>query len=71
MGDYFLDSLLSDIDSLRLFAGIHCKFFGFHRLLFKRFPYAIYYRLESGDLAVVWRVLDLRQAPKKLRKALK
>jgi len=28
LGDYFLDSLFSDIDSLRLFAGIHRKVFG-------------------------------------------
>ena len=29
LGDYFLDSLCSDIDSLQLFAGIHKRQFGF------------------------------------------
>ena len=43
LGDYFLESLFSDIDSLALYAGIHPKQFGFRRLLSKRFPYAVYY----------------------------
>lgn len=38
LGDYFLDSLFADIDSLALYAGVHQKVFGFHRLLAKRFP---------------------------------
>lgn len=29
LGDYFLDSLFSDIDSLLLYAGIHQKVFGY------------------------------------------
>ena len=35
LGDYFLDSLFADIDSLALYAGIHRKVFGYHRLLAK------------------------------------
>ena len=31
LGSYFLESLFSDIDSLRLYAGIHRKVFGSHR----------------------------------------
>jgi plasmid stabilization system protein ParE len=70
LGDYFLDSLFSEIDSLVLFAGIHRKILGYHRLIAKRFPYAIYYRVEDAQVAVVWRVLDLRQSPLKIRRAL-
>lgn len=70
MGDYFLDSLFADIDSLALYAGVHRKVFGFHRLLAKRFPYAIYYRLDPEDVAIVYRVLDCRQDPAKTRRAL-
>ena len=33
LGGYFLNSLFSDIDSLMLYAGIHRKVFGFHRLV--------------------------------------
>ena len=69
LGEYFFDSLFSDIDSLALYAGIHPKVFGYHRLLSKRFPYAVYYTLD-GDLAVVWRVLDLRRNPDTIRQAL-
>ena len=50
LGDYFFDALFSDIDSLVLYGGIHQKVFGFHRLLSKRFPYAIYYKTEDKDL---------------------
>lgn len=70
LGDYFFDSLFSDIDSLTLFTGIHEKHFGYHRLLAKRFPYAVYYRMDE-DVAVVRRVLDLRRHPDTIRKALK
>ena len=61
LGGYFLDAVFSDIDSLLLYAGIHRKVFGFHRLLSKRFPHAIYYRTEIGNEVVVYRVLDCRQ----------
>ena len=70
VGEYFLDSLFSDIDSLALYAGIHRKVFGFHRLLSKRFPYAVYYQFD-GRNTIVYRVLDLRQDPRKIRAALK
>ena len=70
LGAYFIDSLFSEIDSLVLYAGIHRKVFGFHRALAKRFPYAVYYRIEEQDVVLVWRVLDLRQAPARIRRAL-
>ncbi len=45
VGAYFLDSLYSDIDSLIISAGVHSIDFGkYHRLLSKRFPFAVYYR---------------------------
>ena len=47
LGEYFFDSLFSDIDSLTLYGGIHPKFFGYNRMLSKRFPYAIYYKIEE------------------------
>lgn len=48
LGAYFLDSLFSDIDSLILYGGIHRKVRGYHCMLSRRFPYAIYYRIGSG-----------------------
>jgi len=41
LGDCFLDSLFSDIDSLMPCAGIHRKVYGYHRGLSRRFPYGI------------------------------
>ena len=70
VGDYFFDSLFSEIDSLVLYAGIHRVQFGYHRLLARRFPYAVYYRILEGE-AVVFRVLDCRRAPRWIRKSLK
>jgi plasmid stabilization system protein ParE len=71
LGGYFLNSLFSDIDSLVLYAGIHRQVFGFHRLLSKRFPYAIYYQTETGNVVVIYRILDCRQSPRKTRATLK
>ena len=63
LGDYFLDSLWSDIQSLRLHGGIHAIHNGYHRLISKRFPFAVYYRVEDGA-ARVRAVLDCRRDPK-------
>jgi plasmid stabilization system protein ParE len=70
LGVYFLDSLFSDIDALLLYGGIHQQFFGYFRALSKRFPYAIYYRI-SDNAIYVWRVLDCRQKPSRITKALR
>ena len=70
LGEYFFDSLFSDIDSLVLYGGIHTKVYGYHRILSKRFPYAIYYKLEEETRIVVYRVLDLRRDPRKIKKSL-
>lgn len=69
LGEYFLDSLFADIDSLALYAGIHLMVWGFHRMLARRFPYAIYYEVE-GDVCTVWRVLDCRRRPSRVRREL-
>ena len=64
LGEYFLNSLYSDIDSLLLYAGIHRLVFGFHRALSKRFPFAIFYGFDRDkELVRVYRVLDLRRDP--------
>ena len=70
LGDYFLDALFSDIDSLELYGGVHMKVFDFHRLLSKRFPYAVYYKVDS-ETCIVFRVLDCRQEPDKMTEALR
>ena len=55
LGEYFLNSPFSDIDSLEHNAGSHQKVFGYHRLLARRFPFAVYYKTE-GEVCVVWTI---------------
>ena len=70
LGSYFLDCLFSDIDSLLVYAGIHQVMYAYHRCLSKRFPFAIYYSLES-ELIRVHAVLDCRRNPSWITKRLK
>ena len=62
LGNYFWDSIFSDIDSL--------KIYGYHRLLAKRFPYGIYYEIEKNEIRIR-AVLDCRRNPKLIRQKLK
>lgn len=69
LGEYFLDSLYSDIDSLIISAGVHPVIFYHHRLLSKRFPFAVYYTLNNG-LVSIHAVLDCRRKPAWIRERL-
>lgn len=63
VGIYFLDSLFADIDSLVIYHGIHPISFGhYHRMLARRFPFAVYYTREGNDI-VVYAILDSRRNP--------
>jgi plasmid stabilization system protein ParE len=64
LGVYFNDALTADIESLRLYAGIHEQYRGLYRALAKRFPFAIYYLVD--DAVNVVAVLDCRQDPEAL-----
>jgi len=69
LGNYFLESLFSDIESLHLYAGIHSIHFGYYRLLAKRFPFAIYYRSDK-EIIRVYAILDCRRNPASIRNRL-
>ncbi|MDI6792430.1 MAG: type II toxin-antitoxin system RelE/ParE family toxin [bacterium] len=70
IGSYFFDNIVSDIESLKLYAGIHSKHHGLYRMLSRKFPFAIYYDIK-GVTAIVVAVLDLRRNPAWIRKRLK
>lgn len=70
IGTYFLETLYSDIDSLRLYAGIHRRVLGCFRLLSRRFPYAVYYQFQQ-ETVEIWRVLDCRRDPHWIQQELK
>jgi hypothetical protein len=69
IGDYFIESILSDLDSLVLYAGIHPHHFGFQRMLSRRFPFGVYYEVER-DTAYVYAILDMRRDPLWIREEL-
>ena len=62
VGDYFVELILSDLDSLVILAGIHPVYFSFYRMLSRRFPFGIYYEVED-EVAYVYAILDLRRDP--------
>ena len=62
LGVYFFDSLLADIESLRLSAGVHPVYFGLYRMLSSHFPFAVYYEYD-GTIARVNAILDMRRSP--------
>ncbi|MEA1926743.1 MAG: type II toxin-antitoxin system RelE/ParE family toxin [Candidatus Auribacterota bacterium] len=62
IGDYFFNCILSDIESLKIYGGIHPRYYGFYRMLSNRFPFAIYYSLVK-DIVIVAAVLDMRREP--------
>jgi hypothetical protein len=71
LGTYFLDTLYSDIDSLRIYGGIHRKAYkNLHRALSKRFPFAIYYTLELETVRVR-SIVDCRRNPSWIRQHLR
>jgi hypothetical protein len=66
IGDYFVDSIIADAESLTLYAGVHFKQFGFFRLLGKTFPFAIYYLVGNEQISVC-AILDMRRDPSWIR----
>jgi hypothetical protein len=63
LGTYFLTTLFSDIESLKISAGVHSiQFEKYFRLLSKRFPFAVYYQLKD-DHVNIHAVVDCRRNP--------
>ncbi len=63
LGAYFLSSIISDLRSLNIYAGVHQKYNDIYfRMVCTKFPYSIYYRTD-GDTVDVFAVLDDRRDP--------
>ena len=69
LGDYFDEALAADIESLRLYAGIHVMANGYCRMLSAKFPYAVYYEIVAEQIRIR-AVLDCRCDPKWIRSRL-
>jgi hypothetical protein len=71
LGSYFLSSLYGDIESLRLYGGIHRQAYKhYYRLLSKRFPFAVFYTVR-GETIFIRAVVDCRRDPAWVRARLK
>lgn len=62
VGNYFWDSIVADIESLYIYAGVHEQHHETFRLLSRRFPYAIYYQLNNNSVRII-AVLPVRRDP--------
>ena len=70
LGSYFLSNLYGDIESLRLYRGLHERAYAdLFRLLSRRFPFAVYYTVE-GDVVYIHAIIDCRRDPAWVRKRL-
>lgn len=67
VGEYFLHTLVGEIDSLHLYAGTHRIVFGKYRMLSRTFPFGIFYTI-TADTIEVRAVLDLRRHPSWIRR---
>ena len=65
-GSYFVNSLLSDLESLKFLAGVHKKVFGYYQALSKRFPFGVYYDIED-ETVIVLAIIDMRQNPNSIK----
>ena len=71
LGSYFLANLHADIESLRLYGGMHRQVYRrYHRLLSRRFPFAVFYKVQA-DTAFIYAVIDCRRDPAWIRRRLK
>jgi len=63
LGSYFLSNLYADIESLRLYSGVHERTYkDYFRLLSRRFPFAVYYAMAVNTV-YIHAVIDCRRDP--------
>ncbi len=71
LGTYFLETLATDIDSLRIHDGVHrIVYRHYHRSLSKRFPFAIF-NTVSGETVFIHAVVDCKRKPAWIKEHLK
>ena len=61
IGEYFSVSVGADIESLKIFAGVHPLVYGYHRMVCKTFPYNIYYRLIDKSRVEIVAIIAHRE----------
>ena len=61
IGGYFRSSVGADIQSLKIFAGVHPIVYGYHRMVCKTFPYNVYYRMASKKRVEIVAIIAHRE----------
>ena len=69
LGEQFTDAMFVHLAYLETVAGGHEVVFGLHRMLAKKFPYALYYQV-AGELVDVVAILDCRRNPGSISRTL-
>ena len=63
LGNYFLDTIYAEIDSLEISAGIHPIYDPpYHLMISDRFPFSVYY-IVDGDDVFIEAIIDQRRNP--------
>ncbi len=62
LGHAFMSEAFASIEGLLQTHGVHRRMHGFHRLLMRRFPFAIFYRIVGEEIQI-WRIFDCRRDP--------
>ncbi len=71
LGAYFLSSIMSDLRSLKIYAGVHQKYDPhFFRMVCSRFPYSVYYQKDGRNVSI-YAVLADRRDPDKVKEILR
>ncbi len=71
LGDYFLRRIYEDLELLSRIAGVHRQTArGLHKMIARRFPYAIFYRIRDEGVEV-FAILDGRRSPGWIQQQLK
>jgi hypothetical protein len=71
LGDYFSSSVKSDIERLRIGAGVHrMDYKDYHRMVCRVFPFAVYYTKSEMEV-IVYAVVDCRRIPAWIRRRLR
>lgn len=63
LGRYFTDYVYCELESLSFLGGMHVRFDDYYKMVLKKFPYSVYYKIQDGCV-IVWRILDNRRNPR-------
>jgi plasmid stabilization system protein ParE len=72
LGKKMINTILTEIEMLEFYGCLHQIYYGYHRMISKKFPYAIYYNCNKKEKSIIIvAILDLRRNPKAIYKYLK